>query len=41
MIMRTAVGADREDILDGLAQGIYILVVEDGKSIESYKFVKR
>lgn len=40
-IIRTAVGADRADIIDTLQQGIYILVVEDGVSMRSYKFVKR
>lgn len=29
IIVRTAVGLDREDIIDGLDKGIYILVVED------------
>ena len=41
MIIRTAVGSDREDILDSLERGVYILVVEDGKSMQSFKFVKR
>ncbi len=41
MIIRTAVGTDREDIIDNLERGIYILVVEDGKSVKSFKFVKR
>lgn len=40
-IIRTAVGVDRTDIIDGLGQGIYILVVEDGKTLNSYKFIKR
>ncbi|MCM1356670.1 MAG: LamG domain-containing protein [Staphylococcus sp.] len=40
-ILRTAVGTDRSDIIDGLQQGIYILVVEDGKNLRSYKFVKQ
>lgn len=41
MIIRTAVGSDREDILDSLERGVYILVVENGKSMQSFKFVKR
>lgn len=41
MIIRTAIGSDREDILDSLERGVYILVVEDGKSMQSFKFVKR
>lgn len=40
-ILRTAVGADRTDIVDSLQQGIYILVIEDGKELRTYKFVKR
>ena len=38
---RTAVGSDRTDIVDSLQQGIYILVIEDGKELRTYKFVKR
>ena len=41
IIIRTAVGVDREDILDGLDKGVYILVVEDGKTSNNYKFVKQ
>lgn len=41
MIIRTAVGSDREDILDSLERGVYILVIENGKSMQSFKFVKR
>lgn len=41
MVVRTAVGADRIDIVDGLAQGIYILVVENGEKVENFKFIKR
>lgn len=40
-VIRTAVGEDRTDIIDSLSQGIYLLVVEDGKSLQTYKFVKR
>ena len=40
-IIRTAVGVDREDIIDNLRQGIYILVVEDGTTVRNYKFIKR
>lgn len=40
IIVRTAVGLDREDIIDGLDKGIYILVVEDGNGSRNYKFVK-
>ena len=40
-ILRTAVGSDRTDIVDSLQQGIYILVIEDGKELRTYKFVKR
>ena len=40
-IIRTAVGVDRADIVDDLQQGIYVLVVEDGQSMQTYKFVKR
>ncbi|MDE6393918.1 MAG: T9SS type A sorting domain-containing protein, partial [Duncaniella sp.] len=40
-IVRTAVGADRTDIVDNLQQGIYVLVVEDGATMQTYKFVKR
>lgn len=41
MILRTAVGSDREDIIDTLEPGVYVLVVEDGKSMRTFKFVKR
>lgn len=41
MVVRTAVGTNRVDIIDGLAQGVYILVVENGNKIENYKFIKR
>ena len=41
MILRTAVGSDREDIIDTLEAGVYVLVVEDGKSMRTFKFVKR
>ncbi len=40
-ILRTAVGSDRTDIVDSLQQGIYILVIEDGKELRTYKFIKR
>lgn len=40
IIVRTAIGVDREDIMDGLGKGVYILVVEDGNSSKNYKFVK-
>ncbi|MDE6061809.1 MAG: T9SS type A sorting domain-containing protein [Duncaniella sp.] len=40
-IIRTAVGVDRTDIVDSLQQGVYILVVEDGKDVRTFKFVKR
>lgn len=40
-ILRTAVGVDRTDIIDSLQQGIYILVIEDGKETRTFKFVKR
>ena len=40
-IVRTAVGDDRADIVDNLQQGIYVLVVEDGATMQTYKFVKR
>ena len=40
-IIRTAVGVDRADIVDNLQQGIYVLVVEEGDSMQTYKFVKR
>lgn len=41
IIVRTAVGTDRTDIVDGLSRGVYILVVEDGKTERCFKFVKR
>lgn len=41
IIIRTAVGTDRTDIVDGLSRGVYILVVEDGKTERCFKFVKR
>lgn len=41
IIVRTAVGTDRTDIVDGLSRGVYILVVEDGKTERYFKFVKR
>lgn len=41
IIIRTAIGVDREDIVDGLDKGIYILVVEDGDKAKNYKFVKQ
>ncbi|MCH5234711.1 MAG: Por secretion system protein [Muribaculaceae bacterium] len=34
-------GEDRWDIIDSLAPGIYILVVENGSKVENYKFVKK
>ncbi len=39
-IIRTAVGADRTDIIDNLQQGVYILVVENSNGVENYKFIK-
>ena len=41
IIVRTAVGTDRTDIVDGLSRGVYILVVEHGKTERCFKFVKR
>ncbi len=41
MIVRSAVGSDRTDIIDNLAQGVYILVVENGNKVENFKFIKR
>lgn len=40
IIVRAAVGMNREDIIDGLDKGVYILVVEDGNTAKNYKFVK-
>lgn len=41
LVVYSAVGEDRKDIIDNIPSGIYILVVEDGKKVENYKFIKR
>lgn len=41
MIVRSAIGVDRTDLLDNLTQGVYILVVENGNKVENFKFIKR
>lgn len=41
IIVRTAVGTDRSDIVDSLGRGVYILVVEEGQTRRCFKFVKR
>ena len=41
IIVCSAVGEDRSDIIDSLDPGIYILVVENGSKVENYKFIKR
>ena len=41
IIVCSAVGEDRSDIIDSLHPGVYILVVENGSKIENYKFIKR
>lgn len=41
IIVRSAVGEDRSDIIDSLNPGIYILVIETGSKVENYKFIKR
>ena len=41
VIVRTAIGAASEELIDTLAPGIYILVIEDAGQTQTYKFVKR
>lgn len=41
MIVCSAVGENRSDIIDSIGPGIYILVVEKGSKVENYKFIKR
>lgn len=41
IVMGSAVGEDRLDIIDNLPKGVYILVIENGKKVENYKFIKR
>ena len=41
IIMCSAVGQDRKDIIDSLDPGVYILVIETGNKIDTYKFIKR
>ena len=41
IIVCSAVGENRTDIIDSLNPGIYILVIENGSKVENFKFIKR
>ena len=41
IVMGSAIGENRHDIIDSLDPGIYILVIQNGEKVENYKFIKR
>lgn len=41
IIVRSAIGTSSEEIVDNLERGVYILVIEDGKTTKTYKFAVR
>ena len=41
IVMGSAMGQDHLDILENLAPGVYIIVVDNGGKLKNYKFIKR
>ncbi|MCH5239823.1 MAG: Por secretion system protein [Muribaculaceae bacterium] len=41
IVVCSAIGENRFDIMDSLDPGVYIIVIENGSKVENYKFIKR